>query len=216
MYEQYGLPTHIFRLGGIYGPGRSVLDAVQREMSELSTSQQRRGRQRYTARCHVHDICAVLATSILKPRPGGVYNVVDDDSAPRTEVMSYARSLLAGGQGQGSCSNVTSKLISTAQSLPHSLTPAVTATAAAAVLSAREGQSSERIGIDGPGDIHSRSVGSGRGSGPEPLEEKRVRNRLIKSELGLELRYPTYREGVVAIHRGEYWPLTEDDLRMLL
>ncbi|GIL55281.1 hypothetical protein Vafri_10839 [Volvox africanus] len=197
MYEQHGLPSHVFRLGGIYGPGRSVLDTLQREMSELSMSQQRRGRQRYTARCHVHDICAVLTASILKPRPGGVYNVVDDDSAPRTEVMSYARSLLAGqGQGQGSRSSVAGE-----EEPP--------------VLSAREGQSSERIGINGTVDTHSQSAGRGRGSGPEPLEEKRVRNRLVKSELGVKLRYPTYREGVAAIHRRDYWPLSQEDLRML-
>ena len=45
--------------------------------------QQRRARQRYTARCHVHDICQVLLASLRRPRPGAVYNVVDDEPAPR-------------------------------------------------------------------------------------------------------------------------------------
>lgn len=35
-----------------------------------------------------------------------------------------------------------------------------------------------------------------------PLEEKRVRNNLIKEELGVQLMYPTYREGLRAIHAG--------------
>lgn len=33
LHTQHGLPVHIFRLGGIYGPNRSALDAVQRKVS---------------------------------------------------------------------------------------------------------------------------------------------------------------------------------------
>ena len=36
--------------------------------------------------------------------------------------------------------------------------------------------------------------------------EKRVRNERIKSELGVALRYPTYREGLAAIHAGDRTP----------
>ncbi len=48
-----------------------------------SASQERRGRQRYTARCHVHDICSVIQASISHPNPGSIYNIVDDEPAPR-------------------------------------------------------------------------------------------------------------------------------------
>jgi hypothetical protein len=34
-------------------------------------------------------------------------------------------------------------------------------------------------------------------------DNKRVSNRLIKDELGVRLRYPTYREGLAALSRGE-------------
>lgn len=54
-----------------------------------SASQERRGRQRFTARCHVHDICAVMQASMRQPRPGGVYNVVDDVPAPRSAVLLW-------------------------------------------------------------------------------------------------------------------------------
>lgn len=85
---------HIFRLGGIYGPGRSALDSAAKE--EAGAAQARRGQQRYTNRCHVYDICQVLLASMQQPRPGAVYNVVDDDPAGRAEVMAYAQELLSG------------------------------------------------------------------------------------------------------------------------
>ena len=47
------------------------------------------------------------------------------------------------------------------------------------------------------------------------MEEKRVRNGLIRQELGVVLRYPTYREGVAALHGGDCWPLTPEDLVLL-
>ncbi|KAL0053692.1 hypothetical protein WJX82_009356 [Trebouxia sp. C0006] len=49
LYQEHQLPVHCFRLGGIYGPGRSALDAAQQQ-GVASASQKRRGLQRYTAR----------------------------------------------------------------------------------------------------------------------------------------------------------------------
>ena len=48
-----------------------------------TNSQERRSRRRFTARCHVHDICQVLLASMRAPQPGAIYNVVDDDAASR-------------------------------------------------------------------------------------------------------------------------------------
>ena len=36
LHTQHGLPVHIFRLGGIYGPSRSTLDAVKRKVSSVA------------------------------------------------------------------------------------------------------------------------------------------------------------------------------------
>ena len=36
LYTQHGLPVHIFRLGGIYGPSRSALDAVKRKVGLIA------------------------------------------------------------------------------------------------------------------------------------------------------------------------------------
>eukprot|EP00884_Botryococcus_braunii_P016946 jgi/Botrbrau1/3935/Bobra.0365s0011.2 len=88
-----GLPSHIFRLGGIYGPGRSALDTLK-SGGPGSASQQRRAVQQYINRCHVLDICRVLAASMSFPQPGEIYNVVDDDPAPRAEVLAFGRELL--------------------------------------------------------------------------------------------------------------------------
>ena len=92
---EYDVPVHVFRCGGIYGPRRSALDAVLRE-GPPSSGQERRAKQKFTARCHVADICRVLEASGARPRAGAVYNVVDDDTAGRGEVIEFAERLLAG------------------------------------------------------------------------------------------------------------------------
>jgi nucleoside-diphosphate-sugar epimerase len=83
------LPVHVFRLAGIYGPGRSALDQV------------RAGRARRIdkpghlfSRIHVEDIASALEASIARPDPGRIYNVCDDEPAAAAEVTAYACRLL--------------------------------------------------------------------------------------------------------------------------
>ncbi|KAG0621262.1 hypothetical protein M758_3G006000 [Ceratodon purpureus] len=93
--DEAGVCVHVFRLGGIYGPGRSALDTVRVSEKKLSTRQQLRGHKRFTSRVHVADICQVVVKAMESgQRTGRVYNVVDDDPSPRAEVMAYARALL--------------------------------------------------------------------------------------------------------------------------
>ncbi|KAK9826809.1 hypothetical protein WJX81_002893 [Elliptochloris bilobata] len=94
LHAEHDLPLHIFRLGGIYGPGRSALNAAAAQLGSERASQQRRARQRYTARCHVADVCAALAASMAAPCPGSIYNVADDDPASRAEHRTRARGAL--------------------------------------------------------------------------------------------------------------------------
>jgi len=84
-----GLPVHLFRLGGIYGPGRSVLDRLRagRAQRVIKPGQ-------VFSRIHVADIAAVLAASLARPDPGRAYNVADDLPAPPEEVIVYACGLL--------------------------------------------------------------------------------------------------------------------------
>lgn len=44
---------------------------------------------------------------------------------------------------------------------------------------------------------------AGEGAARQQLEEKRVRNNLIKKELGVKLAFPTYKEGLAAIQSGD-------------
>lgn len=87
--------VRIFRLGGIYGPGRSALDTI-RSRGPSSPRQRLREQKQFTSRVHVADICRVLVTAMTgECSPGSrVYNVVDDDPSPRAAVMAYARHLL--------------------------------------------------------------------------------------------------------------------------
>lgn len=84
-----GLPLHIFRLAGIYGPGRnqirSLLDGTAKRVVKEG---------QVFSRIHVEDIGAVLEASIARPNPGAVYNVCDDEPAPPQDVVVYAALLL--------------------------------------------------------------------------------------------------------------------------
>ena len=84
------LPLHIFRLAGIYGPGSNALDRIRAGKSETTYKP-----NHVFSRIHVEDIVSVLMASILKPNPGSIYNVADDEPAPAYEVEEYASMLLA-------------------------------------------------------------------------------------------------------------------------
>ena len=87
-----------------------------------------------------------LLRSIASPSPGQVYNVVDDDSSPRSVVLSHAAHLLGMAEGLPSAA----------------VTPA-----------------------------------------QDPGGGKRVSNAKLKRELGVNLLYPTFREGLAAVYQEE-------------
>lgn len=138
-----GLPLHIFRLAGIYGPGRGpfrkLRDGTARRIVKPG---------QVFSRIHVDDIVQVLAASIGQPAPGAIYNLCDDDPAPPQDVIAHAAHLLG-------------------------LAPPPEVPFGAADLSPM-----------------ARSFYA---------ESKRVANDRIKTELGVSLLYPTYREGLAAI-----------------
>ncbi|WP_323775678.1 SDR family oxidoreductase [Leisingera sp.] len=141
------LPLHIFRLAGIYGPGRGPF-------AKLMAGKARRIIKpgQVFSRIHVEDIAQVLAASIARPQPGAIYNVCDDDPAPPQDVLGYAAELL---------------------------------------------------GLPVPAEVPFDEAGMTRMARSFYGENKRVRNRRIKSELGVELLYPTYREGLRAVLEAE-------------
>ncbi len=86
---RHGLPVHVFRLAGIYGPGRSALDAAR---AGAARRVRREGLE--TSRVHVDDAVDALLASIARPCPGAVYDLADDLPAPPDEVVAEACALL--------------------------------------------------------------------------------------------------------------------------
>ncbi|QIE46218.1 SDR family oxidoreductase [Pseudohalocynthiibacter aestuariivivens] len=141
------LPLHIFRLAGIYGPGRGPFAKVR-----AGTARRIVKPGQVFSRIHVEDIAQVLLASIRAPRPGAVYNVCDDDPAPPEDVIGYAAELL------------------------HLPVPPATQF------------------DDADMTPMARSFYA---------ESKRVRNDLIKQELGITLHYPNYRDGLLALLQAD-------------
>ncbi len=142
-WQGLDIPLHIFRLAGIYGPGRGpfakVRSGTARRIIKLN---------QVFSRTHVEDIAQVLLASISQPNPGGIYNVCDDDPAPPQDVIAHAAELLG---------------------LP--VPPGIPFEEAEFTPMARSFYA----------------------------ESKRCRNDRIKSELGVKLLYPTYRDGLAAL-----------------
>lgn len=145
-----GLPLHVFRLAGIYGPGRGPFEKVRD-----GTARRIFKPGQVFSRVHVEDIALVLNASLTRPNPGAIYNVCDDDPASPEDVLSLAAALLG---------------------LPEP--PMVPYEDADMTPMARSFYA----------------------------ENKRVRNDRIKHELGVQLQFPTYREGLAGLLAGEAGP----------
>ncbi len=84
-----GHKVHVFRLAGIYGPGRSALDTLREGRAKRVVKP-----GQIFSRIHVDDIATILEASIAKPDAGAVYNVCDDEPAPPQDVIAYGAALL--------------------------------------------------------------------------------------------------------------------------
>ena len=79
----------VFRLAGIYGPGRSAFDRLREGRAQRVVKA-----GQVFSRIHVDDIAAVLRASMARPAPGAAYNVADDEPAPPQDVIAFAAGLL--------------------------------------------------------------------------------------------------------------------------
>lgn len=84
-----GLPVHIFRLAGIYGPGRSAVESMAVGIARRIYKE-----GHAFSRIHVEDIVKVLIASMNAPKPGEIYNLCDDEAAPSHEVIAHAAHLM--------------------------------------------------------------------------------------------------------------------------
>lgn len=138
-----GLPLHIFRLAGIYGPGRGPFEKVRKGTARRIIKQ-----GQVFSRTHVEDIAQVLEASINRPNPGAAYNVCDNDPAPPQDVIAYAAELL---------------------------------------------------GLPVPPEVPFEEAEMSPMARSFYAESKKVDNRRIREELGVELKYPDYRTGLKAL-----------------
>jgi nucleoside-diphosphate-sugar epimerase len=142
-----GVPVHIFRLAGIYGPARNQLQSLRDGTARRIVKP-----GQVFSRIHVEDIATILEASIAGPNPGAIYNVCDDEPAPAHEVVEYAAKLL----------NMSPPPLERFEDAAPSMSEMALSFYA---------------------------------------DAKRVKNARIKSELGIALRYPTYREGLTALSK---------------
>jgi nucleoside-diphosphate-sugar epimerase len=140
-----GAAVDIFRLPGIYGPGRSPVDQVK-----AGTARRIDKPGQVFSRIHVTDLAHAVVTAMARGGRGSLYNIADDLPESSAQVMAFACKLLG---------VPAPPLVSWAEA-----EPSLTAMA--------------------------RSFYA---------ENRRVRNERMKRELGITLRYPTYREGLRAI-----------------
>ncbi len=136
---------HVFRLAGIYGPGRNALRAVAEGRARRIVKP-----GQVFSRIHVEDVARILRASMAHRAAGDVFNVCDDEPTPPADPVTFACELLG---------------------VPP---PPVMSFAVAA----------------GNMTDMARSFYA---------ESKRCRNDRIKRVLGVELKYPTYREGLRAL-----------------
>jgi nucleoside-diphosphate-sugar epimerase len=141
--EEIGRPAQVFRLAGIYGPGRSALDKLR-----AGTARRVIKPGQVFNRIHVEDIASVLEASIARPRAGAIYNVADDEPAPPEDVITYGAELL---------------------------------------------------GMEPPPEVPFEEADLTPMARSFYGDSRRISNALIKSQLGVRLAYPNYRQGLKAL-----------------
>ncbi|MEP3888931.1 MAG: SDR family oxidoreductase [Hellea sp.] len=84
------LPVHVFRLAGIYGPGRNGFDRLRGGKARAVIKD-----CHVVNRIHVQDIVSALLASIDRPDPLKIYNLADGRPAPPQDVLNFAADLIA-------------------------------------------------------------------------------------------------------------------------
>ena len=87
--NKLNLPFYIFRLSGIYGPGRNVFEKLKNGSARLVIKD-----QQFFSRIHIEDIVGLLSSVLGKSLNNRVYNLADELPASSSDVMSEAASLL--------------------------------------------------------------------------------------------------------------------------
>lgn len=84
-----GVDLGIFRLSGIYGPGRSAIDQIR-----AGTARRILKPGQVFNRIHVADIAGALIAATRRAGPLDLFNLTDHEPAPPQDVVEYAAQLL--------------------------------------------------------------------------------------------------------------------------
>lgn len=85
-----GCRVEVFRIAGIYGPGRSAVDAVIRGTAHRIVKP-----GQVFNRIHVEDLARAIIKSMQSERSAyRIYNLADNEPAPHEDVVAYAAGLL--------------------------------------------------------------------------------------------------------------------------
>lgn len=84
-----GLPVHVFRLAGIYGPNRSSFMRLRQGKARAVIKE-----GHIVNRIHVDDISSAILKSIERPNPVRIYNIADGNPAPPQDVIKFAADLI--------------------------------------------------------------------------------------------------------------------------
>ena len=138
-------PSHIFRAGAIYGIRRSALARAALQEPQIIHKD-----GALSSRIHVEDLAQIICASIKSPKPGSIYNAVDDLPTPPEAPLELAFDLLGKPRPETQAFETVEDDLSLALKSIY-------------------------------------------------LENRLVSNEKIKSELGVVLRYPTFKEGYAAL-----------------
>ena len=139
--------TVIFRLAGIYGPGRSLVDRLMRNEKIYVVDKP----AHLFNRIHIEDIVGAIEMAMTTQSSASIFNLSDNMPATQLEVAQFASNLLK-------------------KKLPETVN-----------------LKSERI------SEMARSFYQ---------EEKKVSNKKLKNELGYNLVFPSFQEGLIAIYKN--------------
>ena len=91
-WVESGLPVQIFRLPGIYGPGRSTFEAIQNQKIRVISK-----KDQVFSRIHVADITNAIIYLLQNKNSlkfHQIINIADDEPCPHIEVIQYCYDLL--------------------------------------------------------------------------------------------------------------------------
>ena len=142
--------VQIFRLAGIYGPGRSAIDRLREGTAHRIVKP-----GQVFNRIHVDDIATAVCAGIAGRGTTNAYNVADDEPTPPQDVIVFAAALL------------------------H---------------------------MPPPPEVPFTDAQLSPMAASFYADNKRVSNVRLRQELGVALKFPTYREGLRAILGGEAQP----------